>query len=134
MRVEPLDEADHLSLTTRPLEGELRRTGARFAGSDGRFVVLLDADARALDDLTDDPHLHVAAGTSKGEILPGSAVLAAIARPIDEDRLDDAMGRIRKKYGLSMRAAEAGAGLWNRARGNERDAPVLIEVVLTEVI
>lgn len=134
MRIEPLDAAEHLSLMTRPLDGQPRRTGARFAGGEGRFVVLLDAEARALDDLTDDPHLRVAAGTSKGEVLPGAAIVAAIARPIQEDYLDAARTQIRQKYGLSMRAAEVGAGLWHRARGHERDAPVLIEVVLTETI
>jgi hypothetical protein len=135
MRIEPLDDADRLSLATFTSGGERRLTGARFAGGDGRFVVELDADADALRDLANDSRVEIAAGDGNGEVMPGAAVLAGAARILeDEHRVDEEHARIRKKYGLARRAVEAGAGLWHKARGNDPDPPVLVEVVLTEAV
>ncbi|MEO1060816.1 MAG: pyridoxamine 5'-phosphate oxidase family protein [Actinomycetota bacterium] len=134
MRIEPLDDAPQLSLTTFEDDGTARRSPARFAGSGGRFVVLLDTEAPEVARIRTNPRVEIAAGDRSGDVLPGAAILAGTARVLDGIAEQAALDQIRRKDGLSGRAAALGGALWHRARGTEASPRVVVEVVLTEAV
>lgn len=134
MRIEPLDDAPQLSITTFEDDGTARRAPARFAGSGGRFVLLLDAEAPELARIRSNPRVELAAGDRSGDVLPGAAILAGTARLLGGDAEQAAIDQIRRKEGLAGRATSLGGALWRRARGTEADPQVVVEVVLTEAV
>lgn len=134
MRIEPLDDADQLSVTTFDDHGEPHRTPARFAGTGGRFVFVVDQDAPEVARVTSNPRVEIAAGDRSGDVLPGAAILAGTARVLDGAAAGSAFDQIRRKEGLSGRAAAMGGALWHRARGTEAAPRAVVEVVLTEAV
>ncbi len=134
MRIEPLDDADQLSVTTFDDGGGAHRTPASFAGTGGRFVFVVEADAPEVARLRANARVEIAAGDRSGGVLPGAAILAGTARLLDGDAAESALGQIRRKEGLSGRAAALGGALWHRARGTDPAPRAVVEVVLTEAV
>ncbi|MEM8904112.1 MAG: hypothetical protein AAGA17_15070 [Actinomycetota bacterium] len=134
MRIEPLDDADQLSLTSFDVGGDAHRTAVRFAGTGGRFVLSVDEDADEVDRLRTNPHVEIASGDRSGAAIPGAAILAGTARELSGEAATSALDRIRKKAGLSGKAIDAASSLWHRARNSEAAPQVVFEVVLTEAV
>ena len=134
MRIEPLDDADQLSVTTFDDAGGAHRTAARFAGTGGRFVFVVDATAPEVERVRSNPRVEIAPGDRSGGVLPGAAILAGTARLLDGEAAESALDQIRRKSGLSGRAAAMSGALWHRARGTESAPRAVVEVVLTEAV
>ena len=134
MRIEPLDEGDHLLVTTFEPDGTAAATPLWFAGSAGRFVALVDAEDDLLRRIEERDRAEVAAGTEQGTVIPGAAVLAATVRALDDDAVASTERALRKKYRLRWHASQARDRAIRKARGGAIRADVAIEITLTEAI
>ena len=133
MRIEPLDDAEHLLLTTFEADGTPTGEAVRFAGTAGRFVLIVAADDEIVGRVSANGRAEVAASTPRGRVVPGAAILAASARILD-DQIDEIEKLLRKKYGLRWLSARAGQGLYRRARSLDDPDVVALEVTLNEAI
>ncbi|MCB0997574.1 MAG: PPOX class F420-dependent oxidoreductase [Acidimicrobiales bacterium] len=134
MRVHPLDDADHLSVTTFERDGAPVSVPVQFAGSAGRYVAVLDADSDVARRLEHNPRTEIATCDRRGRLLPGAAVLAGTARVLTGDAAEAAAHDLRRKYRVASLARDAGASIRHKVRGGEPAPTVTIEVTLTEAI
>ncbi len=133
MRIEPLDDGEYLLLTTYRPGGEAVPVPVRLAGTAGRFVCLVDDGDELLERAEANSRAEIAACTSRGKILPGAAVLAASVRVL-EDEVEASEKLVRRKYGLWRRSAQAGQGIYRRARSLEEPTVRVVEITLNEAI
>ncbi len=134
MRIEPLDDAEYLLLTTTKRDGTAVPTPVWFQGSGGRFVVVTGAESGKVKRIRNNPRVEVAVCNSRGTILPGAAVLAATARVLEGAAADEAADQVKKKYGLKWKAFMAGQSAWRKVRKTEAEDEAVLEVTLTEAI
>jgi hypothetical protein len=134
MRIEPLDDAEYLLLTTTKRDGTPVPTPVWFQGSNGRYVVVTGATSGKVKRIRNNPRVEVAVCTSKGAIIPGAAILAATARMLEGADADTAADRVKKKYGIKWKAFMAGQGAWRKIRKTEAEPEAVVEVTLTEAI
>jgi PPOX class probable F420-dependent enzyme len=133
MRIEPLDKADYLAITSYDLGGSSHVDAVWFAGQGGRYVFRTPSDADLAERLRATDRIEVSVSDHKGRVQPGSVTLAAIAaeRP---DALDPAAQRIASKYGLRWRRNELGSEVWRKVRSNDEADMTIFEITLTEAI
>lgn len=134
MRIEPLDDAEYLLLTTTKRDGTPVPTPVWFQGSNGRYVVVTGATSGKVKRIRNNPRVEVAVCDSRGNILPGAAILAATARVLEGTDADTAADRVKKKYGIKWKAFMAGQGAWRKIRKTEPGPEAVVEVTLTEAI
>lgn len=134
MRIEPLDDAEYLLVTTYRRDGTAVPTPVWFAGTNGRYLVVTGADSGKVKRIRANSRVEVAVCTSRGRVVPGAAVLAATARVLDGASAEAGASLVRKKYRLKWKAFEAGSGLWRRVRGTETPDEAVLEITLTEAI
>ncbi|MFN3220145.1 MAG: PPOX class F420-dependent oxidoreductase [Acidimicrobiales bacterium] len=134
MRIEPLDDAEYLLLTTTKRDGTPVPTPVWFQGANGRYVVVTGATSGKVKRIRNNPRVEVAVCDSRGNILPGAAILAATARVLEGADADAAADRVKKKYGIKWKAFMAGQGAWRKIRKTEPEPEAVVEVTLTEAI
>lgn len=134
MRIEPLDDAEYLLLTTTRRDGTPVGTPVWFQGSHGRYVIVTGATSGKVKRIRNNPRCQVAVCNSRGAVLPGAAILAATARILDGADADAGAARVKKKYGLKWKAFMAGQEAWRKIRKNEPEPEAVVEVTLTEAI
>ena len=134
MRIEPLDDAEYLLVTTYRRDGTQVPTPVWFAGTNGRFVFVTAEASGKVRRIRNSSRVEVAVCDRKGVVLPGSARLAATARVLDDLDIEPAVSALRKKYGMKLKAFETGQQLWAKARKTEPDPQIAVEVVLNEAI
>lgn len=134
MRIEPLDDAEYLLLTTTKRDGTPVPTPVWFQGSNGRYVVVTGATSGKVKRIRNNPRVEVAVCDSRGNVLPGAAILAATARVLEGTDADAAADRVKKKYGIKWKAFMAGQGAWRKVRKTEPEPEAVVEVTLTEAI
>ena len=134
MRIEPLDDAEYLLLTTTRRDGTPVPTPVWFQGSNGRYVIVTGSTSGKVKRIRNNPRVEVAVCDSRGNVLPGAAILAATARVLDGADAETAAGRVKKKYGIKWKAFMAGQGAWRKVRKTEADPEAVVEVTLTEAI
>ena len=134
MRIEPLDDAEYLLLTTTKRDGTPVPTPVWFQGSNGRYVVVTGATSGKVKRVRNNPRVEVAVCNSRGVVMPGAAVLAAMARVLEGADAEAAADRVKKKYGLKWKAFMVGQGAWRKVRKAEAEPEAVVEVTLTEAI
>ena len=134
MRIEPLDDGEYLLLTTTRRDGTPVPTPVWFHGTNGRYVVVTGATSGKVKRIRNNPRVEVAVCDSRGNVIPGAAILAATARVLEGTDADRAADRVKKKYGLKWKAFTAGQGAWRKIRKTEPDEQAVVEVTLTEAI
>ena len=134
MRIEPLDDAEYLLLTTTKRDGTPVPTPVWFQGSNGRYVVVTGATSGKVKRIRNNPRVEVAVCNSRGKVIPGAAILAATARLLEGADAETAAERVKKKYGIKWKAISAGQDAMRRIRKSDPEAEAVIEVTLTEAI
>ena len=134
MRVEPLDDGDHLLLTTFERDGTAAPTPVRYAGANGRYVCRVAADDETVLRIRDRDRAEVAACSARGRITPGAAILAATVQELDPADHDQAERRLAKKSGLGWRTANLARRSYHKARSQDPTAVTYLEIVLSEAI
>jgi PPOX class probable F420-dependent enzyme len=133
VRIEPLDEADNLAITSFEKDGTSHVDAVWFAGQGGRFVFRTPRDDSLAERLRATERVEVAVCDAKGRIQPGAVTLAAVAaeRPDDVVAAGD---RIARKYGLRWRRNELGTELWRKVASRDEPGMTIFEITVTEAI
>ncbi|MDH3753141.1 MAG: PPOX class F420-dependent oxidoreductase [Acidimicrobiia bacterium] len=134
MRIEPLDNAEYLLVTTYKRDGTGVGTPVWFAGGNGRYVVVTEAQSGKVKRIKNIPRVEIAVCDRKGRVNPGAAALAATARMLDGNEADANAAVVQKKYGLKWKAFERTSGLWRKVRKSDEPEQAVIEITLTEAI